>query len=217
PIAMYMPEAFREERPEVLHEFIRRHPLGALICTTAEGLTANHIPMILAADAAGNTLLHGHVARANPVWKSLAPDAPVLVIFGGADQYITPSWYPAKQEHGKVVPTWNYSVVHAHGTIRFADNKEQTLRIVSELTDTREAERRDRWHVTDAPPKYIDTQLSAIVGFEINVQRLIGKFKASQHRPAQEREAVLQALEREGMAAADRAEVIRDPKQSGRS
>ena len=212
---MYIPEAFREERPEVLHEFIRRHPLGALICTTAEGLTANHIPMILAADADGNTLLHGHVARANPVWKSLAADAPVLVIFGGADHYITPSWYPAKQEHGKVVPTWNYSVVHAHGTIRFADNKEQTRQYVSDLTDTRETDRADRWRVTDAPTEYVDKMLSAIVGFEINVKRLIGKFKASQHRPGNEREAVLQALEREGVAAADRAEVIRDPKQIG--
>src|SRR5262249_13003731 len=98
----------------------------------------------------------------NPVWKSLTSDAPVLVIFGGAEHYITPSWYPAKQEHGKVVPTWNYAVVHAHGTVRFEDNKELTRQYVSALTDTQEAPRVDRWQVTDAPPKYIDTMLSAI-------------------------------------------------------
>jgi transcriptional regulator len=213
---VYIPEAFREERPEVLHDFIRRHPFGALICTSAEGLTANHIPMILAVDASGNTLLHGHVARANSVWKSVAPGASVLVIFGGAQHYITPSWYPAKQEHGKVVPTWNYSVVHAHGTIHFQDDKEQTRQYVTQLTDQQEAARSDRWRVTDAPPKYVDTQLSAIVGFEIKVQRLTAKFKASQHRPEEERASVRQALEGEGVSADDRAEVVRDPKKVNR-
>lgn len=214
---MYIPAAFREDRPALLHDFIRRHPLGALICTTAEGLTANHIPMILAADASGNTLLHGHVARANPVWKNLPADAPVLVIFGGAEHYISPSWYPAKQEHGKVVPTWNYSVVHAHGTIRFQDDKEQARQYVSALTNKHEAGRPDSWAVTDAPATYIELQLAAIVGFEIRVERLVGKFKASQHRPEDERAAVRQALEGEGVTAADRAEVVRDPKAPNRA
>jgi transcriptional regulator len=209
---MYIPEAFREERAEVLRAFIERHPLGALVCTTADGLTANHIPMVLVTNAAGARFLRGHVARGNKVWKSLAADAPVLVIFGGADHYITPSWYPAKQEHGKVVPTWNYSVVHAHGTVRFADEKARTLEYVTELTNSQEASRADRWQVSDAPAQYIDATLSAIVTFEITVTRLLGKFKASQHRAAAERQSVLAGLQSEGYCAQDRAEVIREPR-----
>jgi transcriptional regulator len=209
---VYIPEAFREERPEILHDFIRLHPLGALICTTADGLTANHIPMILVGNPDGATVLRGHVARANPVWKSLVPDASVLVIFGGAEHYITPSWYPAKQEHGKVVPTWNYAVVHAHGTIRFVDDKTCALQNVTDLTDLQETSRSDRWRVTDAPREYLEAMLSGIVGFEIRVTRLVGKFKASQHRPEAERQAVLQALDAEGMPEADRQEVIRSPR-----
>lgn len=209
---MYIPAAFREERPEVLQAFIARHPLGALICTTPDGLTANHIPMMLTIEAGGRSLLRGHVARANDVWKSLAPDSPVLVIFGGADHYITPSWYPAKKEHGKVVPTWNYSVVHAHGTVRFTDVKSQSLEYVTELTNLQEGSRSEPWKVTDAPARYIDTMLSAIVTFEIAVTRLVGKFKANQHRSADERRAVAAALESEGYPGADIREVIREPK-----
>jgi transcriptional regulator len=209
---MYIPEAFREERPEVLQAFIERHPLGALICTTADGLTANHIPMMISNGPDGARLLRGHVARANNLWKSLEPDAPVLVIFGGADHYITPSWYPAKKEHGKVVPTWNYSVVHAHGTVRFADVKAQSLEYVTELTTAQEASRAEAWKVADAPAPYIDSMLSGIVTFQITVTRLVGKFKASQHRSAAERQSVLAALASEGVSADDRLEVIREPK-----
>jgi transcriptional regulator len=163
--------------------------------------------------ARGDTpgVLQGHVARANPLWKALAPDAPVLVIFGGANRYITPSWYPGKREHGKVVPTWNYSVVHAHGTIRFIDDCEHSLRHVRELTDRQEASRREPWKVADAPADFIDQMLSRIIPFEIAVTRLIGKFKASQHRHESERLAVAAALAREDVPAVDRDEVIRAP------
>jgi transcriptional regulator len=212
---VYIPEAFREDRPEVLHAFIERHPLGALICATADGLIANHIPMILTVGADSSPLLRGHVARANPIWKNIAPDTSVLVIFGGANHYITPSWYPAKQEHGKVVPTWNYCVVHAHGTVRFADEKARSLEYVSKLSNLQEASREAPWKVTDAPEPYIDSMLSGIVTFEITVKRLVGKFKASQHRPEAERQAVAQALEAEGTPAADRVEVIRSPAAGG--
>jgi len=180
-----------------------------MVCMTAEGLTANHVPMILTGVGEGNALLRGHVARANSIWKSVAPDTPVLVIFSGANHYITPSWYPAKQEHGKVVPTWNYSVVHAHGTVRFADEKARTLEYVSELTSLQESSRPEPWKVSDAPGPYIDSMLSAIVTFEVKVTRLVGKFKASQHRPEAERRAVDEALEAEGISAADRSEVVR--------
>jgi len=206
---VYIPPAFREERPEVLQAFIQRHPLGALVCTTAEGLTANHIPMILANRADGVQVLRGHVARGNTVWTQSG--AEVLVIFGGADHYMSPSWYPAKQEHGKVVPTWNYSVVHAHGTIRFSDVKSQTLEYVTELTHSQEDSRPEPWNVSDAPAPYIDRLLSGILTFEITVSRLIGKFKASQHREAAERQSVRAALDAERYPAADRDEVIREP------
>jgi transcriptional regulator len=212
---LYIPPAFKEERPEILRAFIQRHPLGALVCMTADGLTANHIPMTLASrsDGDGTQLLRGHVARGNAVWKSVEPDANVLVIFGGADHYISPSWYPAKQEHGKVVPTWNYSVVHAHGTIRFSDVKSQTLEYVTELTNAQEGSRTEPWKVSDAPSQYVDTLLPGILTFEIVVTRLVGKFKASQHRPATERASVRAALDAEGYGAESRDEVIREPVQ----
>jgi len=208
---VYIPPAFREERPEVLQAFIERHPLGALVCMTAEGLTANHIPMIFASRPDGVQVLRGHVARGNAIWKSIEPDASVLVIFGGANHYLSPSWYPAKKEHGKVVPTWNYSVVHAHGTIRFSDVKSQTLEYVTELTESREGAKSEPWKVSDAPAQYIDRQLAGILTFQITVNRLIGKFKASQHRAAAERQSVRDALDALGYPADDRDEVIREP------
>jgi transcriptional regulator len=211
-VPMYIPDQFREERLEVLCSFVAKHPLGALIALTADGFTANHIPMLWQEREGTNGILRGHVARANPVAAALAPDSPVLVIFGGADHYITPSWYPAKQEHGKVVPTWNYSVVHAHGTIRFVDNREYALRQVQQLTARQEAPRANPWKVSDAPADYIESMLSRIVPFEITVTRLIGKFKANQHRPESERHAVAAALDAEGVPPSDRDEVIRPPR-----
>jgi len=210
---MYNPDQFREERPEVLRDFIAQHPLGALVTVTADGLTANHIPMLWKERDGTPGVLQGHVARANTLWKMIAPETAVLVIFGGANRYITPSWYPAKQEHGKVVPTWNYSVVHAHGTIRFAEDRDRALLNVRELTDRHEASRSEPWKVSDAPADYIEPMLSRIVTFEIALTRLIGKFKASQHRPEGERNAVTAALAAEGTSAADLNEVIRSPGQ----
>lgn len=208
---MYLPDHFREDRPEVLRAFIGQHPLGALVVVTADGLTANHIPMLWHEREGTPGLLQGHIARANPLWKTVAAETPVLVIFGGANRYLTPSWYPAKQQHGKVVPTWNYAVVHAHGTIRFSEDHEQTLRHVSAMTNIQEASRTEPWQVSDAPREFIDSQLKRIVPFEVAITRLVGKFKSSQHRTEDEREAVVAALEAEGVPAADRAELIRQP------
>ena len=208
---MYIPKQFREERPEVLRAFIARHPLGALVALTADGLTANHLPMIWHEREGTAGVLHGHLARANPLWKTLAPEAPVLVIFGGANRYISPSWYPAKQEHGKVVPTWNYSVVHAHGTIRFNENPDHSLRHLGELTDHQEASRSEPWRVSDAPAEYIEPMVKRVIALEIAVTRLIGKFKASQHRHESERTAVAAALISEGLSSADLDEVVRAP------
>jgi transcriptional regulator len=207
---MYLPDQFREERAEVLQAFIAHHPFATLVAMTAEGLIGNHLPMLWSPREGTPGVLRGHLARANPLWKALAPDVAVLVMFMGADHYITPSWYPAKKEHGKVVPTWNYSVVHAHGTIRFADDPAQALSIVRDLTDHQEAPRAQPWHVADAPDDYIAATLKSIVPFEIAVTRLLAKFKASQHRPPEERVAVTQALKEEGVSAEDRAEVVRE-------
>jgi transcriptional regulator len=208
---MYNPDYFREERLEVLWRFVAQHPLGALVAVTADGLTANHIPMIWHARGCTPGVLHGHVARANPLWRALVPDTPVLVIFSGANHYITPSWYPGKQEHGKVVPTWNYSVVHAHGTIRFFDDRDHSLRHVGELTDRQEALRPEPWKVSDAPADFINPMLSRIISFEIAVTHVIGKFKASQQRPESERLAVAAAMAAQNTPANDRDEVIRPP------
>jgi transcriptional regulator len=208
---MYMPEQFREDRAEVLHAFIARHPLGALVASGPEGLIANHIPMLWHAQPGGAGVLVGHVAKANPVWKLLAPESPVLVIFTGAVHYITPSWYPSKQVHGKVVPTWNYSVVHAQGTIRFLGGAAAALSKVRELTERQEQARALPWAVSDAPADYLEAQLKHIVAFEITVTRLTGKFKASQHRPADERVSVAAALRAEGLAPQEIEELVRDP------
>ena len=208
---MYLPEQFREERPEVLRAFIARHPLGTLVAASSEGLTANHIPMLWQARGDSQGVLAGHVAKANPLWRLLGPQTPVLVIFAGAVHYITPSWYPGKQVDGKVVPTWNYSVVHAHGTIRFLPGAPDALTKVRELTQQQEAARALPWAVADAPAAYLETQLKHIVAFEITVTRLVGKFKASQHRPAEERAAVAAALRAEGLAAEQIEELVRAP------
>jgi transcriptional regulator len=209
---MYLPEQFREDRAEVLHAFIARHPLGTLVATGPEGLIANHIPMLWRAQPGGAGILCGHVARANPIWKLLAPQSPVLVIFSGAVHYITPSWYPGKKVDGKVVPTWNYSVVHAAGAIRFLSGAPEALEKVRELTERQEAVRPAPWAVSDAPADYLDANLKHIVAFEITLTSLTGKFKASQHRPADERVAVATALRAEGLPQAQIDELVREPR-----
>src|SRR5262249_739618 len=208
---VYNPDQHREERPEVLEAFIAAHPLGALVTHTSEGLTANHIPMTWRPRPGSPGVLHGHVARANRVWELVPPDDPVLVIFSGADHYLTPSWYPDKRVHGKVVPTWNYAVVHAHGTIRFSDEREIRLERVRELTERQEGRRAHPGAAADAPGDFLETMLNRIMAFDIALPRLVGKFKASQHRAAAERDAVRAALGAEGVTSADLAEIVRSP------
>jgi transcriptional regulator len=208
---MYIPDFFREERPEVLWAFVAKHPLGALVTVTADGITANHIPMIW--EARNNTpgVLHGHVARANPLWREAGPGTPVLAIFCGANRYITPSWCAGNQAHGRVVPTWNYSVVHAQGTIRFFEDRDLSLRHISELTDRQESLRAHPWKVSDAPEDFVNPMLNRIVLFEIAVTRVVGKFKASQQRPEGERRAVAAAMAAENIPVAECEELISLP------
>ena len=190
---MYVPKHFEETREDVLHALIRAHPLGALVSAGADGLDANHIPFLLKTGSSG-TVLHAHVARANPVWRTLEAQPRVLVIFQGMEAFITPSWYATKKETGKMVPTWNYAVVHAHGDVRLHPEPEWLRRHVGELTDSQEAGRDEPWKVEDAPADYVDKLVRSIVGLEIAVERLTGKWKLSQNQAPRDREGVVAGL-----------------------
>ena len=194
---MYIPKYFEETRVEILHELIRAHPFAALVTVTANGLDANHIPFEIDPKPTPFGTLRGHVARANSLWRDYSCAAQALAIFRGPDTYISPSWYPTKQETGKVVPTWNYAVVHAHGPVRVIEERDWLREFVTNLTNRHEAGRNHPWKVTDAPDDFIDQQLDAIIGIEIPVARLIGKWKASQNRAAHDRGGVVAGLLRE--------------------
>ena len=200
---MYVPGDFRESRPAVLRAFIARHPLGTLIAQGPEGLSADPIPMQLLAAGEDLSVLRGHVARTNPLWRALLPGTSVLALFHGAAHYISPSWYPAKREHGRVVPTWNYAVVQTRGTIRFLEDPQWLGALVEALTDQHEHARAAPWHVADAPADYVTGMLRAIVGFEIEISSLEGKFKASQNRSAADRAGVREGLRAAGLPAAE--------------
>jgi len=200
--AMYIPAHFAESRPEVLHELVRRHPLGMLVTHGAAGLDANHIPFEL--DAASGSLgtLAGHVARANPFWQQLRDGDEVMVVFRAADAYISPNWYPSKHEQHRQVPTWNYMVAHAHGRVRIVDDERFVRGIVGRLTKTHEASQAVPWKMADSPREFIDGLLQAIVGIEIEITRLEGKSKLSQNKEARDLRGAI-----EGLAAVGRNDV----------
>ncbi|HVY08454.1 MAG TPA: FMN-binding negative transcriptional regulator [Burkholderiales bacterium] len=196
---MYLPAHFEETRGEVLHELVRTHPLGALVTVEdGGGLTANHVPFLLDPDPGPPGTLRAHVARANPVWRNFSRDVECLVIFQGPQTYVTPSWYETKKQSGKVVPTYNYMVVHAHGVLRAVDDAAWLRTFVGRLTDRFEAPRSRPWAVTDAPEDFIAMQLRAIVGIEIRLSRLVGKWKTSQNRNAADRAGVVAGLREAG-------------------
>jgi transcriptional regulator len=198
---MYLPKHFEETRVETLHALIRAHPLGALVTVGPAGLDANHVPFEIDSDPTPFGTLRAHVARANPLWKEAA-NAEVLVLFQGPEIYISPSWYPTKQETAKVVPTWNYAVVHAHGRLRAIEDRDWLRAFVTRLTDRHEAGKADPWKVTDAPADYVESMLGGIVGLEIPLTRLVGKWKVSQNRPAADQDGVVDGLSREGQPEA---------------
>ena len=191
---MYQPSHHSEDRLEVQHALIRTYPLGALVTLGEEGLVANHIPFILDEGAGALGTLRGHVARANGQWREFRRDVEALVIFQGPQSYITPSWYPTKQETGKVVPTWNYVVVHAYGAIRAIEDGNWLRDQIERLTALQEGVRAEPWAVSDAPGAFIDAMMKAIVGIEIDVTRMEGKWKVSQNRPLADRHGVAQGL-----------------------
>jgi transcriptional regulator len=195
---MYLPKHFEEARIEVLHQLMNAYPLGALVTLSAHGLEANHLPFAVTADPEPFGTLRGHIARANPLWRECPTDTEALIIFQGPESYISPSWYSTKSESGEVVPTWNYVVVHAYGRLRFIDDRNWLRDLVKNLTNRHERNRSAPWRVTDAPPAFIDQQLGAIVGVEITLTRLLGKWKVSQNRPARDRDGVIEGLRRDG-------------------
>lgn len=192
---MYLPKHFEENDTAVLRALIAAHPLGTLVTQHEGKLVADHIPFHLDPTYGEQGTLLAHVARANPVWKTLVGNSgESLVIFQGAQAYISPSWYPSKHEHGKAVPTWNYAVVHAHGVARALDDPTWLLPFVTRLTNIHEAGKAVPWQVSDAPADYIDSMIKAIVGIEIPLTKLIGKWKVSQNRPEPDKLGVIAGL-----------------------
>ncbi|MCZ7566424.1 MAG: FMN-binding negative transcriptional regulator [Burkholderiales bacterium] len=195
---MYLPSHFTESRVPVMHDLMRAYPLAAVVTTTAAGPAADHVPLEIDPAPAPYGTLRGHVARANPMWRERLPATPVLAIFQGPQAYVSPSAYATKRETGRVVPTWNYAVVHARCTLRAIGDPAWLRGLVERLTARHESDRSAPWQVTDAPPDYVDQLLRAIVGLELVVTELTGKWKASQNRPARDRAGVVEDLSRRG-------------------
>ena len=198
---MYIPKSFEERDLGVLHALVAARPLGAWVVPAGGELVVNHLPFLLDASRGPRGTLLAHVARANSVWKSLAGNAASVAIFQGPGGYISPSWYPGKAEHGRTVPTWNYAVVHAHGVPRVIDDHDWLLRHVTRLTEVHEAGAETPWRVSDAPADYIEKQLGAIVGIEIPITTLDGKWKMSQNRTMPDRLGAAAGLSARGDAS----------------
>lgn len=197
---MYVPPAFREDDPAELAAMIAAARLATLVTATPDGMIATPLPLLFDPGEGAHGTLYGHVARANPQWRHPA-DGDALALFAGPDAYVSPSWYAAKVEHGKVVPTWNYIAVHAYGPVEFFDEPDRLFAVVSRLSDLHEAGRERPWSVTDAPEAYVAAQLRGIVGLRLAITRIEGKRKLSQNRSASDRVGVAT-----GLAGASREE-----------
>lgn len=198
---MYLPEHFAESRLSELHRIAREHPLGMLVTHTRDGLDANHIPFELDDTKGAFGTLLAHVARSNPIWREVENGMQVLVVFRGAQGYISPNWYPSKPETHRHVPTWNYEVVHAHGRINVVDDASFVRGVVARLTRQHEATEPRPWKMGDAPQDYIDQLLQQIVGIEVEITRLEGKRKLSQNREGRDIEGAACALRKQGNEA----------------
>jgi transcriptional regulator len=192
---MYTPVQFKVEEAAEAHALMRAHPFAILVTNGADGVVATHLPTVLKVDEATPLgRIECHLARPNPQWKTFAADADALMIFQGAEAYIRPGWYPAKAQHGKAVPTWNYAVVHAYGRLQATEDKDWLLRHTGELSDQQEAPYAERWSIADAPADYLDRQTRGIVGLTLAITRLEGKIKMSQNRDLRDREGVVRGL-----------------------
>jgi len=195
---VHIPKQFEEVRVNVMYELIRAYPLATLVTHSSIGLNANHIPLHLSESPSPYGALRGHIARANPLLGEIADGIETLAIFHGPDSYITPSWYATKKETGKVVPTWNYAVVHAYGFLRVVDNASWLRAQLEALTDHNEAFFPEPWAVSDAPPEYVEKIMAAIVGVEMVITKLLGKWKASQNQSTQNQMGVVSGLKESG-------------------
>jgi len=207
---MYIPAAFREEDLPTIHAEMRRIQLATLVTLTTKGLVATHLPLMLDSAAGEHGTLYGHVARGNAQWRESLPEVEAIAMFTASDAYVSPSWYLSKQETGKVVPTWMYAAIHAYGTARFIDDPKWLRGVVTKLTDKHEAKFTEPWKVTDAPSTYVDAQLARIVGVEIPITRLEGKWKFDQRSSEADRAGVIAGLDASGTPEdAQAADVMR--------
>lgn len=195
---MYLPRHFREERIEVLHDAMRAIVFASLVTHGPDGLSATHLPLAFDAEPGPHGTLYGHVARANPHWRAFPADEHALAMFVGPHAYVSPSWYPSTHATGEDAPTWNYIAVHASGPLKLVEEPARVLDILTRLTDRQEAQRDPRWRVSDAPAAYVERELRGIVGFELPIARLEGKWKLSQNRNAADFEGA-----RAGLAASE--------------
>jgi transcriptional regulator len=199
---VYIPKHFEEPRIHVMHDLIRAYPLSTVVTGTSSGLNANHIPLHLSESSEPYGVLRGHVARANPLLDDIRNEAEALAIFHGPNAYITPSWYATKKETGKVVPTWNYSAVHAYGVFRIIEEASWVRDQLNSLTTENESDFPEPWSISDAPPDYIDQIMKAIVGVEMVITKLLGKWKVSQNQPSQNQASVIAGLKESGSSTA---------------
>lgn len=202
---MYLPTQFNETRIDVLHALMRARPLCTLVTTAESGLVANHLPVQTLDEPAPLGRIRGHIARANPLWREYRSGAQALAIFQGPHVYISPSFYPSKAKTGEVVPTWDYAVVHASGTLRFVEDVEWLRSFVAGFTRIHEMPRLQPWKIEDAPTAYLERMLKLIVGFEFTIANLSGKWKVSQNRTHEDRQGVIQSLQ--GAGDADSREI----------
>lgn len=191
---MYVPPYHRLTDRDAVFSLIEAHSLGTWVCQGNDGLVVNHIPFVLDRHMGPSGTLLGHVARANTVWRELQATTSSVVSFQGAQAYITPGWYPGKAEHGRVVPTWNYTAAHAHGVARVVDDRDALWDLLNRLTNAQEANRSSPWRVDDAPASYVERMMHAIVGIEISIERLEGKLKVSQDEARADREGTVSGL-----------------------
>lgn len=195
---MYIPAHFAENRPEELGRIIREHPLGMLVTQGSAGLDADHIPFEFDPGEGTHGVLTAHVARANPLWQRCPTGSPVMVVFRGAEAYISPNWYPSKHEEHRQVPTWNYQVVHVRGRLRVMDEERFVRGVVGRLTRTHEAGEARPWKMSDSTPEFIGGMLASIVGIEVEIGEIVGKSKLSQNKEDRDRLGAAAELEIRG-------------------
>ncbi len=205
---MYIPKHFEESNINVLHDFIRCNPFAVLITHSDEGLSADHIPVYLNTENLERICVQGHIASANPLWKTIADGQESLLIFQGGNAYITPSWFPSKKVNARVVPTWNYTAVHVKGNIAFIHDSAWKLRLLNNLTAQQEEKLQHPWQVADAPAEFVEKLFPAIVGFEIEIKEIFGKFKLSQNQSLENRVGIAIGLEAQGHAMAKEIEQL---------